>query len=62
MKKFLIVLLLLFLTACGPKIKLVPQVYMPVPPEMLMRSPKDLNTIKPDLTKKEATPNSNKGS
>lgn len=28
------------------KTKLVPQAYMPDPPEILMRKPKDLNTIK----------------
>lgn len=60
MKKVAIILPLLFLTACGPKIKLVPQAYMPAPPEILMRAPKDLNTIRPEPEKKEATPETNK--
>lgn len=46
MKKLLIVAPLLLLTACGPKIKLVPTAYMPSPPEILMKDPKALNTIK----------------
>jgi hypothetical protein len=46
MKKLLIIAPLLLLTACGPKIKLVPQAYMPTPPELLMRDAKELNTIK----------------
>lgn len=46
MKKLLIIAPLLLLTACGPKIKLVPQAYMPTPPEILMRDAKELNTIK----------------
>ena len=39
--------LVLVLSACGGKTHLVPQAYMPAPPEILMKSPKDLNTIKP---------------
>ncbi len=46
MKKLLIIAPLVLLTACGPKIKLVPQAYMPTPPEILMRDAKELNTIK----------------
>jgi len=39
------------------KTKLVPQAYMPDPPEILMRKPKDLNTIKKEepVTAVEAT-------
>ena len=44
MKK-LILLSLLGLTACTKEVY-VPQPYMPTPPEILMRAPKDLNTIK----------------
>lgn len=47
MKAFLILIPLVLLSACGPKIKLVPRAYMPEPPEILMRAPRDLNTIKP---------------
>lgn len=47
MKAFLILIPLVLLSACGPKVKLVPRAYMPEPPEILMRAPKDLNTIKP---------------
>lgn len=57
MKKVVLLFPLLLLTACGPKIKLVPQAYMPTPPEILMREPKDLNTIKPAPEKKEDKPN-----
>lgn len=46
MKKLLIIAPIVLLTACGPKIKLVPQAYMPTPPEILMRDAKELNTIK----------------
>ena len=44
-----IISLSLALSGCAVfKTKLVPQAYMPEPPEILMRSPKDLNTIKQD--------------
>lgn len=46
MKAFLILIPLVLLSACGTKVKLVPRAYMPEPPEILMRAPKDLNTIK----------------
>ena len=46
-------LLVLTLSGCGGT-KLVPQLYMPEPPEVLMRAPKDLNTIKQDEKKEEA--------
>ena len=48
MKKLLIIPLVLALGGCAmfTKTKLVPQAYMPDPPEILMRKPKDLNTIK----------------
>ena len=37
----------LVLSGCAAKTKLVTQAYMPEPPEILMRAPKELNTIKP---------------
>jgi hypothetical protein len=37
--------LALLVTACG-KTELVPQLYMPTPPAVLMEAPKELNTIK----------------
>lgn len=50
MTKMLYVLpMALALSGCAVfKTKLVPQAYMPEPPEILMRAPRDLNTIKPD--------------
>lgn len=45
MKKIILLTPLFLLAACGPKIKLVPTAYMPTPPEILMKAPKDLNTI-----------------
>ena len=51
MKNTLLLIPLLLLTACGPKIKLVPVPYMPTPPEILMREPKELKTIKPEEPK-----------
>lgn len=49
MKKILYVLpLALMLPGCAVfKTKLVPQAYMPEAPEILMREPRELNTIKP---------------
>lgn len=39
----------LALSGCAVfKTKLVPQAYMPEPPEILMKAPKELNTIKKD--------------
>lgn len=55
MKKVLFVAPFLLLAACGPKIKLVPQAYMPAPPEILMKEPKQLNTIKQETKPEEAT-------
>jgi uncharacterized lipoprotein YajG len=49
MKYFVIILSLLLLSGCG-KTRLVPQAYMPTPPEILMKAPRELNTIK--VTKK----------
>lgn len=51
MKNILTVVLLgfsLMLSGCAmfTKTKLVPQAYMPEPPEILMRKPKELNAIK----------------
>lgn len=45
----------LALSGCAVfKTKLVPQAYMPEPPEILMKAPKDLNTIKqPQPTQEE---------
>lgn len=40
------------------KTKLIPQAYMPTPPEILMRAPKDLNTIKPEQKPEEKNENS----
>ena len=48
MKKLALIAPLFLLAACGPKIKLVPTAYMPSPPEILMKDPKELNTIKQD--------------
>jgi hypothetical protein len=46
-KALWIIPLALALSGCAVfKTKLVPQAYMPEPPEILMRAPKDLNTIK----------------
>ena len=48
-KALWIIPLSLVLSGCAVfKTKLVPQAYMPEPPEILMRAPKDLNTIKPE--------------
>lgn len=53
-KTFVWSLLIAFLLAgCAGKTKLVPQAYMPEPPEILMRAPKDLNTIKPEQKEEE---------
>lgn len=47
-KALWIIPLSLALSGCAIfKTKLVPQAYMPEPPEILMRAPKELNTIKP---------------
>lgn len=47
MTKILYVIpLTLVLSACGGKTHLVPQAYMPSPPDILMKAPKELNTIK----------------
>lgn len=50
MKRGLVVLLALSLSACslfgGKKTRLVPQAYMPEPPSILMQAPKELQTIK----------------
>lgn len=41
------IVMALLLSGCV-KTKLVPYPYMPEPPQILMKSPKDLNTIKPE--------------
>jgi hypothetical protein len=46
-------LISLLLSGCAGKTKLVPQAYMPEPPEILMRAPKDLNTIRQENNKEE---------
>ena len=55
MKKLLIIPLVLALSGCAmfTKTKLVPQAYMPEPPEILMRKAKELNTIKPSEATKD---------
>ena len=45
-KLLAISLISLTLAGCAGKTKLVPQAYMPEPPEILMRDAKELNTIK----------------
>lgn len=53
-KTLWIIPLALALSGCAVfKTKLVPQAYMPEPPEILMRAPKELNTIKPVEEKKK---------
>lgn len=53
-KAIYIIPLALALSGCAVfKTKLVPQAYMPDPPEILMRAPKDLNTIKPESKPEE---------
>jgi len=60
MKKLILIpLISVLVTGCaafGPKTKLVPQAYMPEPPELLMRKPKDLKTIKTDEAEPDTTP------
>lgn len=50
MRNVVIIGLALTLSGCslfsGPKTRLVPQAYMPEAPEILMRKPKELNTIR----------------
>ena len=46
MKKLIMILPLVLLASCGGKTRLVPQAYMPTPPEVLMKAPRELNTIK----------------
>jgi hypothetical protein len=50
MKKLIILLPLVLLMGCAGKTRLVPQAYMPEPPEILMKAPKELNTIKVNKT------------
>jgi hypothetical protein len=52
MKRLIIILPLLLLAGCA-KTRLVPQAYMPTPPEVLMKAPRELNTIK--VTKDETS-------
>lgn len=63
MKKLLIIPLVLALGGCAmfTKTKLVPQAYMPDPPEILMRKPKDLNTIKKEDPAVPENPKSDEG-
>lgn len=46
MKNLIVLLPLLMLMGCVCKPRLVPQAYMPTPPEILMKAPRELNTIK----------------
>jgi hypothetical protein len=56
MKKLIYIIpLVIALSGCAGKTRLVPQAYMPEPPEILMKSPKELSTIK-QPTKTEGTP------
>ncbi len=52
-RAILILPLALLVTACG-KTELVPQLYMPTPPEVLMKKPQELKTIKQEEKKEEA--------
>lgn len=53
-RSFAVVLIGLSLSGCAVfKTKLVPQAYMPEPPAILMKAPKDLNTIKQEEPKQE---------
>lgn len=58
MRNLVIISLGLVLSGCslfsGPKTRLVPQAYMPEPPEILMRKPKELNTIRPESTEADS--------
>lgn len=46
MKRLIVLLPLVMLVGCAGKTRLVPQAYMPTPPEVLMKAPRELNTIK----------------
>ena len=46
MNRLIMILPLVLLASCGGKTRLVPQAYMPTPPEVLMKAPRELNTIK----------------
>jgi hypothetical protein len=47
--------LVIALSGCAGKTRLTPQAYMPDPPEILMKAPKELSTIK-QPTNTEGTP------
>jgi uncharacterized lipoprotein YajG len=51
MTKLIAITSLLLLTGCSlfPNIKFVPKAHMPTPPELLMKPPKELNTIQPPV-------------
>lgn len=56
MKKLIYIIpLAIALSGCAGKTRLVPQAYMPEPPEILMKAPKELSTIK-QPTNTEGTP------
>jgi hypothetical protein len=61
MKKLIVLLPLVLLMGCAGKTRLVPQAYMPEPPEILMKAPKELNTIKVNKTSVIITNNTEKG-
>ena len=58
MKSIVIIMLSLALAGCsifgGKKTRLVPQAYMPEPPAILMKAPKELHTIKQEPKPEEA--------
>lgn len=55
-KLFVLLPLTLVLSACGGKTELAPRAYMPAPPEILMRAPKELNTIRKSEQPAEEAP------
>lgn len=44
-------LIILILSGCAKQVP--PQTYMPTPPEILMRAPKELNTIRQNVDREE---------
>ena len=54
MKRIVFLLPLVLLAGCAGKTRLVPQAYMPEPPAILMKAPKELHTIKQEPKPEEA--------
>ena len=54
MKRIVFLLPLVLLVGCAGKTRLVPQAYMPEPPAILMKAPKELHTIKQEPKPEEA--------